>query len=507
MCMPSIQLRTLIPLLGVVLALFIPVVRRHLYLPREIRPFQVYTIDRRHMSGTDGNPQGGDDTMDAIRCATLHNTLVEHAWVAEGHRLEELDRRSFFQYYGDAADELRDRLDPALALFLELTITSEDLPAFFYWVSGLMLPNEMFLAEEMFPEDERDRFVVLYRTNTGIVGHALGLVYDQKLHRATMALAIEDIDITNPVDEHGSLWHPLGAVLENWLHMIEIGKITASQNETCNEKYGPWTWHPYSATQVDSTVAAFERLTTAIEDRMSPNRLLDISSGPLLSDTNLDAASVPQECFIRQFLTRARRPRFKTIAPGLEVPLDPDVFLANQKFTVMNARSEYGDLIPPVLIFASTERRTVNFDSPSRYVSINPFCRIFADLVPRGDESTPAGLYSESVERWTVDNSEDGFRLVLPFRFRTNNEEDGARKSDGWPVGKHSVADLFQHGFKPFGGEWWRAQRLERLFDKWRELIESGVWGVGHDGVQGSIDTFRDAATGRWSDYWIEPTW
>lgn len=41
--------------------------------------------------------------------------------------------------------------------------------------------------------------------------------------------------------------------------------------------------------------------------------------------------------------------------------------------------------------------------------------------------------------------------------------------------GGGSVAELFQHGFKPFGGEWWRAQRLEALFDHWRYLVETGV--------------------------------
>ncbi|KAI1137334.1 hypothetical protein F5Y05DRAFT_414491 [Hypoxylon sp. FL0543] len=445
--------------------------------------------------------------MDAIRCAALHNKLVEHAWVAEGHGLEDLDRRSFFQHHGDAADEIRGRLDPSVISFLELAIAPGDPPPFFFWVGGFAQPQDMFEPEYLYPEDETNRFLALYRTNVGIVGHGLGLVYDQELHLATMALAIEDIDFTNPVDEHRVLWHPLETVLENWLHMIEIGKITPSPDEAPNEKYGPWTWHSYSPAQVDSTVAAFERLTVAIEDRMPPHQLLSLSNSPLLSDADLDAASVPQDCFIRHFLTRTRQPRFKMIAPGLEVPLEPDVFIANQRFTVMDRTSEFGVVIPPVLMFASTERRTVNFDPPNRYVSVNPFCRVFSDQVPEGDELTLAGLYSESTERLFTDNSEDGFRLVLPFRLRTNNEEGGARRSDEQLVGEHSVADLFQHGHKPFGGEWWRAQRLERLFDKWRELIESGIWSVGQDGVQGSIDTFRDAATGRWRDYWIEPTW
>ena len=68
-------------------------------------------------------------------------------------------------------------------------------------------------------------------------------------------------------------------------------------------------------------------------------------------------------------------------------------------------------------------------------------------------------------------------------------------------------AQLFQFGcYHPFGGEW-RAQRLDKLMDRWRELVESGKWSVGRDGVQGTIDVFADAGTGAWRDYWIEPEW
>ncbi|KAI1104528.1 hypothetical protein F4804DRAFT_341739 [Jackrogersella minutella] len=383
---------------------------------------------------------------------------------ASSHTLEALERRSFFQHHGDAANEIRSRLGPTLVLFLESIIVSDELPTFYLWVSGVSEPREMFPGEEMFSELEADRFLVLYALNTGI-----------KYHRATMALGIEDIDFTHPVDEHRDLWHPLETVLGNWLQMIEIGKITASQDEAPDEKYGPWIWHSYGRAQVGSTVTAFERLVIAVENRMSPDQLLDIPGGLLLNDAGLDAAAVPQECFIRSFLTRARRPRFKRMTPGLDAPHDPQMFAENQRFTVMDSRSEYGIVIPPVLIFAST----------GLYVSINPFCRVFADLIPRSDGSTLAGLYSESVERSSAELSEEGSRFILAF----------------------PVAGLFQHGFKPFGGEWWRAQRLERLFDKWRELVESGIWIVGPDGVEGSIDTFRDAETGRWDYYRIEPTW
>jgi hypothetical protein len=98
-----------------------------------------------------------------------------------------------------------------------------------------------------------------------------------------------------------------------------------------------------------------------------------------------------------------------------------------------------------------------------------------------------AGVYSESVERNAFDNAEEGFRLLLPFSFKKDDwgPGTGARKSDGSIVGGdylENVAEIFQHGFTPFGGEGNRAQRLERLFDCWRKLVEDGVWSVGPQG-------------------------
>ncbi|KAF2969309.1 hypothetical protein GQX73_g4254 [Xylaria multiplex] len=438
------------------------------------------------------NPAREDGTLDHERCAKLHNRLVEHAWVVDGRVLDDLERRSFFEHYGDEANDIVDRLDPSVVAFLKSIIVPEDPPPFFFWVEGIAPPAEIFSAQEMFQDDEEaepGRFLTLYTTNLGLGEHSLGLIYDQKLHRATMALGVEDVDFVKPVEEHDELWHPLEAVLSNWIYM-----------------FGPWTWHPYSEPQVASTVAAFERLVTTIEGRMPVESYLRPAEGPLLSNEQLDAASVPGDCFIRSFATRARKPRFRMIAPGLEVPHDSTTFVNNQKFTVMDVSSEYGIIIPPVLLFASSEHATVNLAAPSQYVSFNPFLREFQDM--QGNGPAIAGLYSESVERFSVDNAEEGFRLLLPFRFRGSDSEEGpaAKKSDGSVVTEGSVAELFQHGFKPFGGEWWRAQRLESLFDHWRWLIEKGIWTVGDGGVQGDIHLFRDTDT-RSSEYRIKPSW
>ncbi|KAI1420996.1 hypothetical protein F5Y12DRAFT_770331 [Xylaria sp. FL1777] len=510
--MPSLHHTRLLSLLILIIAIPIAIViRQRDTQAANTSSLYVMDIDPGLPLVTAAHPAREDGALDYVRCAKLHNWLVEHAWVADGGSLDELERPSFFEHYGDEADEIAHRLDPSLVSFLQSIVVSERLPPFFFWVEGITPPSDIFSAQDMFQEHEDAswRFLTLYTTNIGLCGHSLGLLYDQKLHRATMTLGIEDVDFVKPVDVHVNLWHPLETVLSNWICMVQIGKITASQDGALSEKFGPWGWNTYSEVQVDSTVAAFERLVDAIEERMPVGSHLPLTEGgPLLSTAQLDAASVPDSCFVRSFATRARKPRFRLIAPGLEVPHNPTVFVANQKFTVMNVSSEYGPIIPPVLLFASSERATVTLGGPSQYVSFNPFLIEFRDV--GGDGPVMAGLYSESVARFSIDNAEEGFRLLLPFRFRDGNFQDGvqgAKKSDGSFVTEGSVAELFQHGFKSFGGEWWRAQRLEVLFGHWRGMIEKGIWTVGDEGVQGDIQLFKDAGTHSSQDYHIEPSW
>lgn len=279
----------------------------------------------------------------------------------------------------------------------------------------------------------------------------------------------------------------------------------------------PWIWHSYGHIQVDTTVAAFHRLAEAIENRMPTSTPHIAGSAALLSDEVLDSAHVPDECFIRSFLTQARRPRFKRIVPGLTVAEnDAEAFSRTQKFTPLREAVEEelgplsGTVVPPLLIFPAVR------DPNGRSRIAIPGKKLNKDISgswPRylqhlEEESIPAGLYSEGVERRDMDSAEEGFGLVLASARIPPGGSKHARKSDGSLMDVDGVFDLFQHGHKDFGGEWWRPQRLERLFDQWRKLVETGVWTVGPDGVEGTVDTFDDANTAMgWHHYWISPDW
>ncbi|KAJ5420343.1 hypothetical protein N7465_002862 [Penicillium sp. CMV-2018d] len=431
----------------------------------------------------DNPPRDDVEGMDYARCAALYNYLAQYSWLAEGRPLETLNenRTNFFTAFGAEAEALRPRLHPSLVAFLDTAmIPPSDSPdqfppplSIFAW--GLPTPDgliEEFVADlQNQPVDSLVRLSPVALSGEGSGG---GVIYHQRFHRVAVFMHLDSYDYGFPVEDHPDIWNPLETI-----NLIELGKVVASPHEEPAlfdfEKIGPWEWRPYSEAQVTTCVGAWDRLCRAIEARISqlpnPPSLIGPISGidadnpePLVASTVLDAASVPDPSFARSFLTHARRPRFHYIAPGLVLPpADSSGFVAAQPFAVL----------------------------------------------PHSQHTAPpAGLYTAAVERNGLDTAEDGFRLLLPFTLNDGwDRRVGARRSDGELTDRGSFADLFQHGFKPFGGDYYRPQRLERLLDCWRKLVEEGVWSVGPKGVEGSIDTFKDAESDRWKDYCIPPTW
>ncbi|KAI1188184.1 hypothetical protein F5B17DRAFT_452021 [Nemania serpens] len=478
--------------------------------------------------------------MDHARCAALHNYLVHYAWLAEGRPPTSLHGNSnntFFTAHGAAAEALRPRLDSSLAAFLATaSLPPADAPEpapFFFWAHGLSDPDCLFANEtaDLFDEPE-DSLVCLYFPNIGQGGESGGgVLYHQGRHRAAVFMHMDDHDYALPAAAHPELWHPLETVLSNWIELIRLGKVVIAASSPRDapaafggEKIGPWEWRPYGEAQVTACVGAWERLCDAVEARAlslepsssSSTRVTELRPQPLLAPAALDAASVPENCFTRDFLTRARRPRFRRVASGLVLPsADAGEFAASQPFSRLPRAA---NSIPPVCLFPMAAREGGRGGGERDEVDLtgsrNPFCGAFR-AGPAALSRVPAGVYSESVERDAYDNAEDGFRLLLPYSLEGDvdgrgfgaGEGAGARKSDGSFVTRGSTAELFQPGYKPFGGDYYRPQRLERLFDHWRGLVERGVWVVGPEGVEGDIDGFKEADTSRWRDYIISPTW
>ncbi|KAK2839231.1 hypothetical protein FQN49_006344 [Arthroderma sp. PD_2] len=474
------------------------------------------------------NPaRDNNGTLDIQRCARLHNYLVARGWMAMNNKqpseLHQLSSRPFYaSFYGDQLAGIRHKLDPSLLSFLDsiiLTKTREGDAYIFYWVTGIAEPNDLVDPEGYIGydgEDETDeglpRYLLLYHAVSELGCHALGLIYDQKRHRVAISMDIGLQDRVLPAEEYEDRWHPLETMLSNWIEMIHVGKVLPDPNESHGRWHAIdiWRWYPFSPGQVDSTVRAFDRLTAAIEARMSPSTLLDIDSGtPLFTSAELDMALVPEACFIRSLLTRIRTPRFTTIAPGLEVPHEKAKFAARQTFLIphndscssseVDSNGDSNKFIPSVLVFAASGEQTASINKRSDR-PFNPRCSA---------NTTGAGLYSESLTIGSGQVTGDGFRLLLRFRLREWNigHEHGAKTSSGDFVENESISGLFQHGFFSIGGDD-RTQRMERLLDRWRELVEAGIWTVGEHGVEGTIETFKDAdLDDSWRHYWIPPSW
>ena len=139
--------------------------------------------------------------------------------------------------------------------------------------------------------------------------------------------------------------------------MVDVGKAQAVDDEVevNRTKHDPWIIHPWTEVQLQETVAAFNLLVDSIESRMPDSR--PSAQQSLLSEDVLDAANVP-DGFVRSFLSQAKRPRFKYIAPGLSIP-DSESFPSQPLSSVNPNESAEGDEEPikiiPILLFRSSE--------------------------------------------------------------------------------------------------------------------------------------------------------
>ena len=127
---------------------------------------------------TPSHPPSSLASLDHERCVVLHNYIVQTGWVGSGHPLSELRHESWFERHGDAAEAIRDRLDPSLVSFLEKAYDVDPtLLSFFYWVSSLSSPDELWRNNDPdFAEPGAEwRFLTLYPVNVGLGSDGDGL--------------------------------------------------------------------------------------------------------------------------------------------------------------------------------------------------------------------------------------------------------------------------------------------------------------------------------------------
>lgn len=299
-------------------------------------------------------------------------------------------------------------------------------------------------------------------------------------------------------------WYPLEEILAAWLDMIRVEKVKAVGYET---EYRPWKLLPYSASQLDEAVQTFNKLVGAIEMRMPALETSQVPNTSLFNQDTLVAASIPPG-FAFDFLSRIRHPRFRYIAPGLEI-LNQNTISNQPFFGMMNNipehhRDEY--TTPPILLF----RSSLEYKKPS-----GPDGRWNHDVFnwPFNASMYTAGLYFHDAY-FSNNPHYDQVSLVLPYAIGVNG---WARKSDGSLFGEqvsefdppraHDVySELYQMGHQPFIEQ--HAVRLVKVLRSWLVMVQNGDWTVGAEGISNGINEWKKADTrGGWKKYFIEPDW
>lgn len=171
----------------------------------------------------------------------------------------------------------------------------------------------------------------------------------------------------------------------------------------------PWIRLLYSSTILNQTIATFDRLVQAIEDRLpsTASAVQDDRTIGVVDQGTLLTMHITKG-FVYEFLTRVRRPRFKLLAPGLHVPTS--LTFPTQPFDDVAHDDEYKS---PVLLFGADQPAPNDAECAFPYPGDMP-------------ASYQAGLYLDQ-----QDLPQDECVLVLPFRIGGNGL---AARSDGFVI-------------------------------------------------------------------------
>lgn len=183
-------------------------------------------------------------------------------------------------------------------------------------------------------------------------------------------------------------WYPLETVLEAWLDMFKRGKVKATGEKG---DHSPWSLLEYSENDLKGSVEVFNKLVEAIESRIpqpdtKTGNTTDSRLG-LVDEHILNSLNKPHRDgqnrfskyrFAYDFIQRVRRPRFRFIAPGLEIPTESTFieqpFFSREILNDADAREKLQwsdeDPIPPLCLFRSSQQAP---PFTMRAPNLNPF--------------------------------------------------------------------------------------------------------------------------------------
>ncbi|KAF2806573.1 uncharacterized protein BDZ99DRAFT_466137 [Mytilinidion resinicola] len=446
---------------------------------------QLLNVHDYEFQHSDFEPNVARPHLDYERCARLHNKIVEIGWRGYNPGKDPSLRSSqtWWERYGEDAKKLP--LPISVIEFLKLAELPEDDLSFTFQLRGLSHPSELWNGLQELGYEATE--IVLY-SSANRESQGMGLIFNHELNLAVYSPTIFDHA------RNEALLYPLETALMMYLSMTNAGKIAAVPEGKQEDKpYStPWAWQYYGEMDVKFAVDEFTNLIHAIINRISPEErsnsikeFLDPNKrSPLIDTGTLHALNMPTS-FLRLFLSRAPKPPFSFVAPGLTIPTRSALsrLFASMRVFDMYSDSTFNSLLPPTLLFPSN----LTLTSPPNASLSGAF--LFGDPQTTLDGVT-SGLYivsqSEHYEPFT-----NGAKLILPFPLGANGF---AKKANWQPIGSQFVlsqnyTDLYQMGSNSFIEN--HSIMLHQVFQSWRLMVEQGVWDVDDNGVQGGMEGWR----------------
>ena len=433
--------------------------------------------------------------FDPAQCADLHNQIIEAGWRGS-HPTDDAalrTRTTWWDKYGPDAPSV---FPAPLVEFLKRAELGDEARAFTYHVRGLAYPDALSMWYGIAESEDEDGSVVLYESNAG--GHAMGILFNYELNRAVFYPDICDHEAPAP-ETAGRAMLPLATILEAYLEMIETGKMVALPDDAEDEFEGqlrkhPWALRPYVERNVDLAVEEFGRLVDAIATRTPQITVVSKIEAPLIEAETLDALGLPA-AFLRSFLSRAPRPPFKHIAPGLTFPtsftlhslmrtLNPDESMYRNEDIAAHDLS--------ALLFPASPREYV---TPPYGKDIQGSAINMLSL-----NHKRAGLYLSS-QNPQYNDWANGVVLVLSLA--VGGENGWARTADGKPLldaSEESYTGIYQSRHNPFVDN--HPVALDRVLRSWTKMVEMALWEVDEEGVVGGEGRFH--AMEKWREVDLE---
>jgi hypothetical protein len=276
-------------------------------------------------------------------------------------------------------------------------------------------------------------------------------------------------------DDSSPIWQRLETILTVWIEMIERRKVAVVHKTLGNgpestsgvylDQQKPWGWAPWTKADLEDTLEAWNDLINAINDRIPEPLAEALSNASLFEVDDLRAADIEDGSFAWEFYSKARKPKFQFLAPGLQLA-SREQLLANPFRQAWESQKPYQGLpwspdVFPLPILLGVQLAESWVDS-HQYEVGNVAWGLYLDMLDSRSHMCPY---------------EDAARLVLPYEL---DESTAARRLDGKPATGN--AELYQIGQNPF--ETNRATtQLWQMLKNFTAHVDAGEWKVDANGV------------------------